>query len=148
MRRIFDYTMPMPHCVKHIMPVYYFFPSAIRSGHCLMGLWIHYRKQMDPIIQSYSPSQSYGQFFSSSCSPLQINLNEATSSTASSLYAHTAAHPLLLKAKTLKAFQIKLRSTIPQTPPPRSHRAPGTYPSWVNTATKHSIRVGKPTSPH
>lgn len=55
--------MPMPHCVKHIMPVYYFFPSAIRSGHCLMGLWIHYRKQMDPIIQSYSPSQSYGQFF-------------------------------------------------------------------------------------
>lgn len=33
-----------------------------------------------------------GNFFSSSCSPLQINLNEATSSTASSLHTHTLQH--------------------------------------------------------
>lgn len=47
-----------------------------------------------------------------------------------------------------KGFPNKAEEHNPtDTPPPRSHRAPGTYPSRVKTATKHSIRVGKPTSP-
>jgi len=68
---------------------------------------------MDPIIQSHSPSQSYGQFFFSSCSPLQINLNEATSSMSNSAHTHAAATTAACEShpQTLKALGIKLHGS-------------------------------------